>query len=340
MKTLIHAAMAAITLSASTAHVSASDCDGNGISDLNEIASGRAYDSDSDGIPDSCEGLATGPVLRSVAINMGPTTCGWWTTANCGAWFAWVSRDTDTGPWVNGSSAAGNTQKLDMQLVAGRQTIYIRHDSNGCGSDFWGLGLWFELSAEPQIAVAPGSPCVAYDGPVPSPNQCGMLQSGNGTQSAVIGSWMVSVLSYSVADSGNVVGQWELEGGGSVDHVTTIVVEVTPNLDADADSVPDSRDNCPSVPNPDQADCDADGIGDACAIADGAPDFDGDGVPDSCECIGDLFVDGQINGADLGALLSQWGPATAATASDLNRDGQVNGADLGYLLSGWGSCPN
>ena len=34
--------------------------------------------------------------------------------------------------------------------------------------------------------------------------------------------------------------------------------------DGDADGVPDSSDNCPLVPNADQADCDADGTGDAC----------------------------------------------------------------------------
>ena len=34
--------------------------------------------------------------------------------------------------------------------------------------------------------------------------------------------------------------------------------------DADGDGVPDSKDNCPLVANPDQADCDDDGIGNAC----------------------------------------------------------------------------
>ena len=37
-----------------------------------------------------------------------------------------------------------------------------------------------------------------------------------------------------------------------------------PPLDTDADGVPDAIDNCPSTPNPDQADADNDGIGDAC----------------------------------------------------------------------------
>jgi formylglycine-generating enzyme required for sulfatase activity len=52
----------------------------------------------------------------------------------------------------------------------------------------------------------------------------------------------------------------------------------------------------------------------------------------------DLFVDHQVNGADLGILLSQWGLAPAGTVSDINRDGLVNGADLGYLLNAWGPC--
>ncbi len=65
--------------------------------------------------------------------------------------------------------------------------------------------------------------------------------------------------------------------------------------DADRDGVPDSEDNCPNVPNPNQEDVDNDGVGDAC---DGCPtdphkiepgvcgcgvpdtDSDGDGTPD------------------------------------------------------------
>src|SRR5581483_5894066 len=34
--------------------------------------------------------------------------------------------------------------------------------------------------------------------------------------------------------------------------------------DHDGDGVPDGLDNCPAVPNPDQADSDGDGVGDAC----------------------------------------------------------------------------
>ncbi len=41
--------------------------------------------------------------------------------------------------------------------------------------------------------------------------------------------------------------------------------------DTDADGVPDFRDNCVNIANPSQADCDNDGIGDACELAGASP---------------------------------------------------------------------
>ena len=58
-------------------------------------------------------------------------------------------------------------------------------------------------------------------------------------------------------------------------------------------------------------------------------------------CIGDIVDDDLVNGADIGTLLSYWGPRTSSPwsmASDLNGDGQINGADLGLLLANWGPC--
>jgi len=57
-------------------------------------------------------------------------------------------------------------------------------------------------------------------------------------------------------------------------------------------------------------------------------------------CPGDLNNDGQVNGADLGLLLGNWGTCSATPClGDLNLDGVVNGADLGLLLGQWGPCP-
>ncbi|MCK6572423.1 thrombospondin type 3 repeat-containing protein [Myxococcota bacterium] len=54
-----------------------------------------------------------------------------------------------------------------------------------------------------------------------------------------------------------------------------------PPPDRDQDGLPDDVDNCPQTPNADQADRDADGIGDAC---DGpAGDVDNDGIPDEMD---------------------------------------------------------
>jgi hypothetical protein len=51
----------------------------------------------------------------------------------------------------------------------------------------------------------------------------------------------------------------------------------------------------------------------------------------------DLNRDGVVDGADLGALLSQWG--AQGGPADLNGDGVVGGADLGAMLASWSSYP-
>jgi hypothetical protein len=121
---------------------------------------------------------------------------------------------------------------------------------------------------------------------------------------------------------------------------STFVIAGPRLSDSDGDQVADPYDNCVAVANPGQADCDADGIGDACVIAAGGTDVNINGIPDSCECIADIFVDGRVDGGDLGGLLAQWGPSVVTTVADLNRDGLVNGGDLGILLSNWGPCSN
>jgi N,N-dimethylformamidase beta subunit-like, C-terminal len=56
---------------------------------------------------------------------------------------------------------------------------------------------------------------------------------------------------------------------------------VDPNPDGDGDGVPDASDNCPAVANPDQADANLDGTGDACeAACSNGLDDDGDGFVD------------------------------------------------------------
>jgi formylglycine-generating enzyme required for sulfatase activity len=91
------------------------------------------------------------------------------------------------------------------------------------------------------------------------------------------------------------------------------------------------------------ADCNNDGIVDYGQILDGTfADVNADGVPDACQapCLpADLNNDGLVDGADLGVLLSNWGPTDGeAPRPDINGNGIVDGADLGVLLANWGPC--
>ena len=83
------------------------------------------------------------------------------------------------------------------------------------------------------------------------------------------------------------------------------------------------------------ADCDADGIADACEIASGAADTNHNGVPDSCEARAtDVNGDGTVDASDLAILLGSWGATSGP--SDINQSGLVDAADLATLLGDWG----
>ena len=63
-----------------------------------------------------------------------------------------------------------------------------------------------------------------------------------------------------------------------------------------------------------------------------------DGLASICSedvCPGDITGDCVVNGADLGLLISGWGPCGTNCPGDLNLDGSVTGADLGLLISSW-----
>ncbi|MFQ5495956.1 MAG: thrombospondin type 3 repeat-containing protein, partial [Phycisphaerae bacterium] len=84
--------------------------------------------------------------------------------------------------------------------------------------------------------------------------------------------------------------------------------------DVDTDGVPDGCDNCPNTANPDQADSNGDGIGDACAAVARLGDVDGDGDVDRC----DLMV----------ILRARNQPASGPDdPRDVNGDGVINVLD-------------
>lgn len=89
-------------------------------------------------------------------------------------------------------------------------------------------------------------------------------------------------------------------------------------------------------------DCNGNGVADGCDVdVGGAPDGDGDGIPDECEparSTADLDGDGAVSGADLAILLGAWGTGGACGVgcnADITADGAVGDADLAALLADW-----
>ena len=89
--------------------------------------------------------------------------------------------------------------------------------------------------------------------------------------------------------------------------------------DLDQDGEPDASDNCPYDVNPDQ------------------DDYDGDGIGDACECIGDADNSGAVDVVDFLQMLGAWG-ACPGCPEDFDQSGAVGVTDFLDLLAHWGPC--
>ena len=106
-----------------------------------------------------------------------------------------------------------------------------------------------------------------------------------------------------------------------------------PDLDCDGGGVLDVCDLADPMLN-----CNDNDWVDACEIADGlADDLNGDGIPDECQCLGDLNRDFFVGVDDLLLVLSQFG--LSGGSADIDYDGIVGVSDILAMLSVWGPCP-
>ncbi|MAB82011.1 MAG: hypothetical protein CMJ24_01070 [Phycisphaerae bacterium] len=88
-------------------------------------------------------------------------------------------------------------------------------------------------------------------------------------------------------------------------------------------------------------DCDLSGQPDLVEILQGVlVDSDDNGVPDSCQCPGDITGDGLVGVDDLLVVISGWGPCSIPCPADTDHDGIVGVSDLLQVILDWGICPS
>jgi hypothetical protein len=113
--------------------------------------------------------------------------------------------------------------------------------------------------------------------------------------------------------------------------------------DSDGDGIPDAEDNCPEVPNADQADVDGDGPGDVCDnclhdVNTAQDDCDDDHCGNLCDC--DYDQSGVCGFPDFGVFIGAFG-----RTNDLCRDhtepvdGTIGFADFGFVVANFGQPP-
>jgi hypothetical protein len=316
----------------------AQDCNGNGISDQLEVVTGRGFDDNNNSTLDECEQSAPLPRVRMMSvfvgleISNGTTT---WDTRSGNNFYNLYFQRSGWSGFVNGSYGLDSAE---ISLRPGVNNLYFLMQRDGVGGES-ALSLWFAETVVPSITVISGSPARPYGGTINSPYS-GYFATGANQGWALQGEWLVRVSAYSgLVATGDVVGYNGLGPNGAADYAANATIEVL--HDGDRDRIPDTEDNCLRIFNPNQADCNQDGVGDACELSAGAPDLNNDGVPDTCQCMGDITGDGLVDGADLSAVISNWGLATSdplSRAADRNSNGRIDGTDLGIVLMSWGPC--
>lgn len=176
---------------------------------------------------------------------------------------------SDQGDYIGG----GLTQTFTP--TDGTFTATKNYD-NGVTVNFNGGLNWWSLNfaAPGNNFLAPGTYEGATRFPFQSPTAPGLDVSGSGRGcNTSTGRFIIHEVVY---NTDNTIASFaadfvqHCEGGVPALYGAIRFNSSIPLVDTDADGVMDIADNCPTVPNPDQADTDGDGIGNACDPVQGA----------------------------------------------------------------------
>ncbi len=308
------------------------DCNDNGVLDPDDIAQGTSADCQGNGVPDECEyGEPTLGSTLSIDDGAIDVILGFPDTP---AQYAWLNQyEVESGieligaielawgqiPWGHSakviiwSDPDGNGDPTDAELLLEVDTtIQSPNTSNG-------------PAAFVTVAIPP-----TYIGPAGTSFFAGAFYADTaGTAYPVAVDQDAPAGRSFWASSAGALDVGDLAGTASV-FGSLLEVGFDGNLLVRVRSIVDDN----------AADCNTNGILDACEIAAGdAIDRNCDWIIDQCQCLGNFIVDGNelVDRADLLALLSFWN--TSGSDGDLDCSGTVGVIDLLLALELWGPCP-
>ena len=159
---------------------------------------------------------------------------------------------------------------------------------------------------------------------------------------------MFEIVIAEVPDQTSIIDTAELDDGNAATELTA--PELIVRVDSDGDAKFDADDNCPEVPNPDQADADGNGVGDLCegmetnasATESGAPETDtGTATQSATESATASVTDSGTGGSESNSGVPTTDGPTAGSAtatatasdSDTESEGDTESASAG-LTSG------
>ncbi len=306
------------------------DCNGNGVSDEFDLASGSSLDCDGNGVPDECDLDADGDGIPD-ACDVCPSDPMLTVSAPCGCGIAPIDCNGDgTADACEGGTALvpGESFPLpDGDAVGASSAIVVAADFEVAAIEVRIEGLVHERLGDLTASITH----VESGRTSPLFVRVGRTGGGGGDNSNLDGDYVFADADagdfWAAADAANnngVVpgGRYAATGAGAGTAVSLDAVfgghssTGTWRLDLADESAGEP------------------GQFAAWSLRLAEPD---DGVEPCGGCSADLSGNGVVDGEDLGVFLIYWG--TGQTSADLDGSGLVDAADLALVLDQWGACP-